>query len=299
MDYELKNAPKSNDTILSIYNLDIEKADSSDGLYDVRKEFFKARHNIRGRLTLKCDNDTYKLSYSMEQGKVLNWKKFCGNSQCERTVPCDGGYRIECFDKSKRLYKKIFFSLEHEIIRVEFFADNRVIPTMIITPSIENSEYILIKTVNNQYEKLHAFTERTGKDITKELNGLTGEPQIFCKTSTGAYYYCTKDEIEVRTAALKKLLEVQSDEDVETVKSAFTIAENGEGKHINLSEAEAYEKTDTKKSEPQHIEMAKNDEDLEKTDKIEKIEKTEKRTIKVKPKKSENKSTEKEDNTTI
>lgn len=40
MDYELKNAPKSNDTILSIYNLDIEKADSSDGLYDVRKEFF-------------------------------------------------------------------------------------------------------------------------------------------------------------------------------------------------------------------------------------------------------------------
>ena len=45
--------------------------------------------------------------------------------------------------------------------------------------------------------------------------------------------------------------------------------------------------------------MAKNDEDLEKTDKIEKIEKTEKRTIKVKPKKSENKSTEKEDNTTI
>ena len=46
MDYELKNAPKSNDTILSIYNLDIEKADSSDGLYDVRKEFFKARHNI-------------------------------------------------------------------------------------------------------------------------------------------------------------------------------------------------------------------------------------------------------------
>lgn len=299
MDYELKNAPKSNDTILSIYNLDIEKADSSDGLYDVRKEFFKARHNIRGRLTLKCDDDIYKLSYSMEQGKVLNWKKFCGNSQCERTVPCDGGYRIECFDKSKRLYKKIFFSLEHEIIRVEFFADNRVIPTMIITPTIENSEYILIKTVNNQYEKLHAFTERTGKDITKELNGLTGEPQIFCKTSTGAYYYCTKDEIEVRTAALKKLLEVQSDEDVETVKSAFTIAENGEGKHINLSEAEAYEKTDTKKSEPQHIEMAKNAEDLEKTDKIEKIEKTEKRTIKVKPKKSENKSTEKEDNTTI
>lgn len=74
MDYELKNAPKSNDTILSIYNLDIEKADSSDGLYDVRKEFFKARHNIRGRLTLKCDDDTYKLSYSMEQGKVLNWK---------------------------------------------------------------------------------------------------------------------------------------------------------------------------------------------------------------------------------
>ena len=50
-----------------------------------------------------------------------------------------------------------------------------------------------------------------------------------------------------------------------------------------------------KSPEPQHIEMAKNAEDLEKTDKIEKIEKTEKRTIKVKPKKSENKSTEKED----
>ena len=44
MDYELKNAPKSNDTILSIYNLDIEKADSSDGLYDVRKEFFLTEH---------------------------------------------------------------------------------------------------------------------------------------------------------------------------------------------------------------------------------------------------------------
>ena len=88
MDYELKNAPKSNDTILSIYNLDIEKADSSDGLYDVRKEFFKARHNIRGRLTLKCDNDTYKLSYSMEQGKVLSHWLFPQNFFQLRTLPC-------------------------------------------------------------------------------------------------------------------------------------------------------------------------------------------------------------------
>ena len=70
---------------------------------------------------------------------------------------------------------------------------------------------------------------------------------------------------------MKKLLEGQNDEDVETVKSAFTIAENGEGKHINLSEAEVYEKTDAKKPEPQHIETAKNAEDSEKTDKIEKI----------------------------
>lgn len=294
MDYELKNAPKSSDTILSIYNLDAEKADSSDGLYDVRKDFFRARHNIKGRLTLKCDDDTYKLSYNMEQGKVLNWRKFCGNNQCERTVPCEGGYRIECFDKSKRLYKKIFFSLEHEIIRVEFFADNRVVPTMILTPSIEDNNYILIKTTNNQNEKLYPFTERTGKDITKELNALTGEPQVFCKTSTGAYYYCTKDEIEVRTAALKKLLEGQNDEDVETVKSAFTIAENGEGKHIDLSEAEAYKSTDTKSEpEPQSIETAKNDENAEKVDK------SEKHTVKVKLKKSEIKTSAKEDDDII
>lgn len=291
MDYELKNAPKSSDIILSIYNLDAEKADSSDGLYDVRKEFFKTRRGIKGRLTLKCDEENYKLAYSMEQGKVLNWRKICGNTQCERTVPCEGGYRVECFDKSKHLYKKIFFSLDHEIIRVEFFADNRVVPSMILTPSVEDNNYILIKSANNQDEKLYAFTERTGKDITEKLNKLAGEPQIFCKTSSGAYYYCTKDEIEVRSAALKKLLDEQNEDDTETVKSAFTISENGDGKHINLSEADAY-KPSAVKPEPelQNIEAPETED---------KSEKSEKHTVKVKPKKSEPKAVAKEDDMVI
>lgn len=289
MDYELKNAPKSSDIILSIYNLDTEKADSSDGLYDVRREFFNVRHNIKGRLTLKCEEETYKLSYSMEQGKVPNWRKFCGNIQCERTVPCEGGYRVECFDKSKHLYKKIFFSLDHEIIRVEFFSDNRVVPSMILTPSLEDNNYILIKSVNNQDEKLYAFTERTGKDITNELNKLTGEPQIFCKTSSGAYYYCTKDEIEVRTAALKKLLDEKNEDEVEAVKSAFTIAEDGDGKHIDLSEAELYKPDNSKFEQTQKDAEATENDEI----KSDMSEKSEKYAVKVKPKKSEVKGSEK------
>ncbi len=280
MDYELKNAPLSSDTLLAIYNLETEKADSSDGLYDIRKEFFSAKHNIKGKLTVKCNGDTYKLSYNMEQGQVLRWRKFCGDIQCERAVPCEGGYRVESFDKSKHLYKKTFFTREHEILRVEFFDKNKVIPSMILTPSVQDGTYVLIKTVNNQDEKLYPFTERTGKDITKELNMLAGEPQIFCKTSSGAYYYCTKEEIEARTSSLRKLLDDSQAEDTEeTVKSAFTVEENGSGKHINLSEAETY-KPSEKKDKPEK-------------DDAENIEKAEKHTVKVKPIKTAPKSDDK------
>lgn len=286
MEYELKNAPASSDTLLAIYNLEIEKADSSDGLYEIRKEFFSVKHNIRGRLTLKCDDDTYKLSYNMEQGQILKWRKFCGDVQCERTVPCDGGYRVETIDKSKHLYKKTFFTREHEILRVEFFDVNKVIPSMILTPSVQDGTYILIRTVNNQDEKLYPFTERTGKDITEELNALAGEPQIFCKTSSGAYYYCTKKEIEARTSALKKLLNESSDEEVEeTVKSAFTVGEDKSGKHINLFEAEVYEPDEEKSV----IEPEKP------VGKADKTEKSEKHTVKVKPIKAETKTVQKED----
>lgn len=248
MDYELRKAPAGDDIIYSVYNLEIEKADSSDVLYDVRKQYFGTKKRVKGRMTVKSGEETYKFSYIMERGQMLKWKKYCGDVQCERSVLCEGGYRVESFDKSKFLLKKTFFTREHIFIRAEFFdRNNKIIPSLILTPSVENDVFVLIKSVGGHDETLYPFTELTGKDITAQLNKLSGEPQILCKTNSGTYYYCTKDEIEVRSKTLKELLGGDSEEQAsEEIESSFSVdrTENDSIKHIDLSESEAVSKTE-------------------------------------------------------
>lgn len=250
MEYELRKAPAGDDIIYSVYNLDIEKADSSDALYDVRKQYFDTQRRVKGRLTVKNEENTYKFSYTMERGQMLKWKKFCGDIQCERSVLCEGGYRVESFDKSKCLLKKTFFTRDHIFIRAEFFnSNNKVIPSLILTPSVEENVCVFTKSIGGHEETLYPFTELTGKDITSQLNAISGEPQILCKTSSGTYYYCTKDESEVRTAALKKLLSDNSDEQTsEEIESPFSVDEtdSDECKHIDLSSSDIFSKTEKK-----------------------------------------------------
>lgn len=239
MDYELKKAPSGDDIIYSIYNLELEKADPSDALYDVRKKFFESERRVKGRLTVKSGDNTYKFAYSMEKGQMLKWKKFCEDVQCERSVLCEGGYRVESFDKSKNLIKKTFFSREHILLRVEYFnANNKVVPYLILTPSVENNVCVLVKSVGGREETLYPFTELTDKDITLQLNAASGEPEVLCKTKSGIYYYCTKKEIDARSAELKRLLNDTSEEQIpEKIKPSFSIDTTGSDsiKHVDLS----------------------------------------------------------------
>ncbi len=241
MEYELRKAPSSDDIIYSIYNLELEKADSSDALYDVRKKFFETGKRVKGRLTVKSGDITYKFSYTMETDQMLKWKKFCEDIQCERSVLCEGGYRVETFDKSKKLIKKTFFTREHILLRAEYFnTDNKVIPYLILTPSVENNIFVLIKSGTGHEETLYPFTELTDKDLTSRLNAVSGEPEVLCKTKSGTFYYCTKEEIDARSAALKDLLKDEPGEQIPgKIKSSFSIdkTESDSIKHVNVSAA--------------------------------------------------------------
>ncbi|MDD6490176.1 MAG: hypothetical protein PUG48_10290 [Clostridia bacterium] len=244
-----------NTIFYAVYNTEVEIPDESDALCEIRKNFFETGKKLKNRNTVKTNADTFRFSYVIEDGHILKWKKLQGNQQIERVVETPDGYYVETDDFAKRPIKRTYYNCHHIWQKSEFYSLNdRFTPIYVLTPDFEEDKPVIIRKTKNGYtETLYPFNITLDKSLTEKLNILTNEPQIFCKTSSGNFYFCTKSDYDERKQALEKMLKRENtvifDEPVfESAKepSAFVVdsekldMKNDENKKqgFNLSDSE-------------------------------------------------------------
>ena len=217
MDYSLiQNADK--DLIYyGVYNTEAELLDGSDLLCAVRKSFFESGKRQKNRSSFNFYGEIYRSAYTMEENKPLKWKKLIGSKQSEKTVVSDNGYFVETLDLDRKPVKRTYYDNHHIWISTEYFSPtDRRIPTISLKPSTDGNKPVIIRRKSDgQTDILYPFEQVVEKALTDKLNIIDGEPQIFCRTSSGSFYFCTHSESEKRSEALKKLLEKEEDTDIE------------------------------------------------------------------------------------
>ncbi len=212
MDYDFSKTLDKNIIFYSIYNTESEVQDESDVLYKVRRSFFESGRRMKNRDTIKTVDSTFRYSFTIENGKILKWKKLMGNQQVERVIETADGYYVESLDFAKRPIKKTYYNYFHIWQKSEFYSlSDRIVPIYVLTPSFENNSPVMIRTKQKGYtDILYPFNVPLDKSLTEKLNIISGEPQIFCRTSQGDFYFCTKAELEERKNSLNKMIQRDS-----------------------------------------------------------------------------------------
>lgn len=232
MDYSLIQSADKNLIYYGIYNTEVEIQDGSDVLCTVRKNYFESGRFQKNRTSLNIAGVVYKSAYVMEDGKPLKWKKLADSRLAERAVPSDDGYYVETLDEEKRPFKKSWYDRHHRWISTEYYSlsDSRN-PIWTLFPSTDGDMPVIIrKSGSGATDVLYPFEHVLDRELTEKLNIITFEPQIYCRTSSGGFYYCTADESKTRAAAMKKLIErdgiaSEEEERAEQVEPAFTIGD--------------------------------------------------------------------------
>lgn len=259
MDYDFSKILDKNIIFYGIYNTEVEIQDGSDALYTVRKAFFESGKKLKNRNTIKTSSDIYRYSYNIDDGSILKWKKLLGKLQVERVVETADGYYIESMDFDKRPVKRTYYNLHHIWQKSEFYSvSDKLSPIYVITPSFENDLPVIIRTIKNgSSDKLYPFTVQLDKALTEKLNIISNEPHIFCRTSQGDFYFCTKNELDERKTALDKMIKRDIEENIpepvfESAKEPSAFIVNSE----KLDESKNNSNFDLSKSEEIHISAA-------------------------------------------
>ena len=207
MEYTLmKNADREL-IYYGIYHTEIEVPDG-DLLSEVRKKYFESGKKQKNRSTYNIMGELYRSSYSMEEGKPLKWKKLIGSQLSERVTIKNDHYFVETLDRDRKPYKRTYFDFEHHWLSTEYYTSgDRKTADYTLVPSVDGNKPVIIRRIGkNIIDMLYPFEQMLDKELTEKLNILTNEPQVFCRTSCGSFYFCTKEEAENRREALEKML---------------------------------------------------------------------------------------------
>ena len=209
MDYALVQNADKNLIFYGVYNTEVEIQDGSDVLCAVRRNYFESGRHQKNRTSLSVGGVVYKTAYQMEDGKPLKWKKMVGSKMTERAIGYADGYYVETLDLERRPVKKSYFDLHHNWLYSEYFSlADRNSPIWTLIPSTDDDKPVVIrKSGRGVTDILYPFEQVLDKELTDKLNILCYEPQIYCRTSSGGFYFCTREEAKQRAEAMKKLLE--------------------------------------------------------------------------------------------
>lgn len=263
MDYQFVKKVDKELIYYSIYNTELELQDGSDMLCSARRKYFEAgKKRQKNRINSNISGEMIRCSYTIESGKILKWRKLVDTQICERTVPLvQGYYMVESLNHDNQLYKCTYYDLSHKIVSVEFYdGKDRKNPVCTITPSNDGIRNILIRKRNGTEDTLYPFECPIDKQIIEQLNIIAGEPQIFCCTSSGNFYFCNEEETAERHRILEKLLkeaefykineisvsDQTQDNKTKEIKAAHEKDNTGEEQKIDLG---VYEEVSEKKSE--------------------------------------------------
>lgn len=241
MEYSLVQKADKDMIFYGIYYTGNEKQDGSDMLCSVRKEFFESGKKLKNRSSRSIGGVLYRSSYTIEEGKPLKWKKMIDSRLAERVAVVNDGYFVEASDDERRPVKRVYFDNMHKLLSVEFYSPGKTEPFCTVTPSTDGSSAVLVKKENGNASVLYPFEYLLDKALTEKLNIIAGEPQLFCVTSSGGFYFCTEAETKQRKKALDHITEHDADpvmpegSDDKPVHSGFEVNINA------LEEKETYE----------------------------------------------------------
>lgn len=196
-----------------VYNTSVDMWDGKDVMCLARKRFFETGIKQKKRSTIKTDVGVYSYSYTIEDAAVLKYKKTKGGHLAERSVESDGGYYIETLDASGKTVKRMYCDKRHSWLRTEYYSPTDHNVYMTISPLTDNDKPALSVKTASGTRILYPFNITFDKEITSELNIISGEPSIFCVTNAGSFYFCGEGEGQKRRALLEELLEKKKNDD--------------------------------------------------------------------------------------
>ena len=191
-----------------VYSTDSENINENDILCSARKKFFesscttqKARGNVKTPLGLN------NYSYVLEIGVSLRYRMITKDGkQLARVFDTAGGYFAETLDYFHRPIKRAYFNKLHKWLKTEFISPNDRTIKYTVYPSRDGEIPVIILKENNFETVLYAFTAEMDNTTSVHLNKLTGTPRIFCSTSFGDFYFCTKQNYTERKKALEDVI---------------------------------------------------------------------------------------------
>ena len=189
-----------------VYDTDTEVFDETDILCTVRKKFFETRSTQKGRGNIKTAEGLHNYSYVMEAGVSLRYRMITKDGrQLARVFDTAGGYFAETLDFFHRPVKRAYFNKLHKWTKTEFISLHDRTVKFTVFPSREGELPVIVLRENNADTVLYPFSSDEDAKTSQKLNKLTGTPPIFCSTSFGNFYFCTKQNFDERKKALEEI----------------------------------------------------------------------------------------------
>ncbi len=189
-----------------VYDTDTEVFDETDILCTVRKKFFETRSTQKGRGNIKTAEGLHNYSYVMEAGVSLRYRMITKDGrQLARVFDTAGGYFAETLDFFHRPVKRAYFNRLHKWTKTEFISLHDRTVKFTVFPSREGELPVMILRKNDTDTVLYPFSSDEDAKTSQKLNKMTGTPPIFCSTSFGNFYFCTKQNFDERKKALEEI----------------------------------------------------------------------------------------------
>lgn len=134
------------------YNIIYTKIDETDLLNDilsnVRKEYFVEKTRVKSKFSVNSESNPVFYEYSIEQDKPMLWNVTTESAVIEsvKKLP-DEKYSI-CVNKDNLLYKKLYFSKYHTLLKVEYYGTKGEILCEIEPRRASTGLCLLMKTVS-------------------------------------------------------------------------------------------------------------------------------------------------------
>ena len=188
-----------------VYYCQAEMWDGKDVFCLARKRFFESGTRQKKRSTLKTDIGTFNYSYTIENGANARYKKSIGVQVSERADETADGYAVEAFDSSRRLFRRAYYDRRHFWRSTEYYApDGSVMLTL--SPAEGDKPSLVLRSSSGE-RILFPFNISLDKETTDRLDIMVGEPEVFCVTNAGSFYFCTEEDLERRRSVLDSIME--------------------------------------------------------------------------------------------
>ena len=132
---------------------------TDDFLSGVRANYFNSSFEPQSNRCVQYLGDNeYFFIYNMVKGKPLSWKISKNGEVTQKAESVDGNtYRVNCYNKSGRIFKRVYFDLEHNWLKTEYFDKDSAYPEYVLSPSFIDDKPVILKEHNAPDAKVESY----------------------------------------------------------------------------------------------------------------------------------------------